>query len=256
MICTSAVNAGVSSKSCRKCYRFGCLPNWHDLVQEMGRVNRLLMATRGADGYYLFLNVPTFIFMWARTQSQSVDAVRARHESVLFEILTFLVLSDKCLHETIEEHIENPATYTSRGPCSDMCSFCTEGNIQYSGKISKEHLVAALTANIFDSGAVKAEKLVTLLTDKSNKHAIKEKVWGKNHAKDDAGKIHGLVLMLIASKLVSLRLTSKALVGNEKIGTKFVEVHLMKCLVKDDDGAHDDLAIHDSTKWKGFHFIE
>ena len=84
----------------------------------------------------------------------------------------------------------------------------------------------------------------------------KKNVWGKNHAKADAGKIHGLVLMLIASKLVSLRLTSKALVGNEKIETKYVEVYLKKFLGKDDDGAHDDLAIHDSTKWKGFHFIE
>ena len=98
---------------------------------------------------------------------------------MLFEILTFLVLSDKCLHETIEEHFKNPATYTSRGPCSDMCSFCTEEHIQYSGKISKEHLIAALTANIFDSGAVKAEKLVTLLTDKSNKHAIKKMSGGE-----------------------------------------------------------------------------
>ena len=32
IICTSAANAGVSNKSCRKCYRFGCPPNWHDLV--------------------------------------------------------------------------------------------------------------------------------------------------------------------------------------------------------------------------------
>ena len=137
-------------------------------------MDRLLMVTCGADGYYLFLNVQTFIFMWARTQSQSVDAVRACHESVLFKILTFLVLSDKCLHETIEEHFENPATCTSRGQCGDMCPFCTEGNIQYSSKISKEHFIAALTANIFDSGAFKAEKLVTLLTDKSNKHTIKK----------------------------------------------------------------------------------
>ena len=149
----------------------------------MGRANRMLLALRGADGYYLFFNVPTFVSMWVRTQTQSVPAVRQRHEYVLFEIIHFLVLSDKCLHGATEEHFENPAMHQSRGPCGDMCSFCAGGNTQFSGKISKDHLIAALTANIFDREAVLADKLVSFLTDKSHMNTIKKNVWGENHAK-------------------------------------------------------------------------
>ena len=126
----------------------------------------------------------------------------------------------------------------------------------YCGKISKAHLIAALTANIFDSGSVRADKLVGLLTDKPNKNTIKKSIWGKNYAGVDAGKIHGLVLMLIASKLITLGLTSKSLVGAKKVETKHVLATLTKCQVDNDNGCHDNFAIHDNTKWKGFQFAQ
>ena len=49
--CTSAANCGVSSKRCNKCYRYGPCPNLHDLLQEMGRVNRLHDALHGSHSY-------------------------------------------------------------------------------------------------------------------------------------------------------------------------------------------------------------
>jgi superfamily II DNA helicase RecQ len=57
MPCTAAAHCGVSSKKCKQCYRYGPCPNWYDLVQEMGRVDRLLNALRGSQCYMLG---PTF----------------------------------------------------------------------------------------------------------------------------------------------------------------------------------------------------
>jgi hypothetical protein len=44
MPCTAAAHCGVSSKKCKQCYGYGPCPNWYDLVQEMGLVDRLLNA--------------------------------------------------------------------------------------------------------------------------------------------------------------------------------------------------------------------
>jgi superfamily II DNA helicase RecQ len=55
MPCTAAAHCGVSSKKCKQCYRYGPCPNWYDLVQEMGRVDRLLNAPRGSQHYRVFL---------------------------------------------------------------------------------------------------------------------------------------------------------------------------------------------------------
>ena len=60
MPCTASAQAGVSSKRCTKCYCYGICPNWHDFVQEIKRVNRLLCAESGSNCYYNYLNVSTF----------------------------------------------------------------------------------------------------------------------------------------------------------------------------------------------------
>eukprot|EP00956_Cyclotella_meneghiniana_P020780 scaffold37108_cov23-Cyclotella_meneghiniana.AAC.3 len=41
MPCTAAAHCGVSSKQNKQCYRYGPVPNWYDMVQEAGRVDRL-----------------------------------------------------------------------------------------------------------------------------------------------------------------------------------------------------------------------
>ena len=192
--------------------------------------------------------------MWMRTQRQTVTAVRVLHEAQLFETLRTLMLPDKCYHESIDEQFEDPATYESRGPCGDNCLFCLR--VQFSGLVSKDHLIAAFTANIFDKGAVRADKLVTLLTDKAHSNAIKKSVWGKNYSKVEPGHIHGLVLMLISADLLSLRLSSKSLIGNKKIQTKNVEIYLTKHEVMDDNGSYSTLSINDSDKWNAFHLIK
>ena len=58
-------------------------------------------------------------------QRESKQAVRTRKEMQLFEVLNFMILPTRCYHEYLEEYFENPATYVTRGPCGNNCSYCT-----------------------------------------------------------------------------------------------------------------------------------
>ena len=122
--CTSAANCGVSSLGCRRCYRYGLPPNLYDLVQEMGRVNRLLDGHPGKHGYHVYLNVSTFLSLWIRSQRQVSVPVRNRNEAQLYEVLRFLILPTGCYHDAIEGHFEQMSTYARRGNCNDQCSYC------------------------------------------------------------------------------------------------------------------------------------
>ena len=124
MPCTWAANYGVSSKRCNKCYRYGLCPNLHDLVQEMGRVNREQNAERGTHSYSMYVCVTTFSSLWIRTQREHNPEVRAQQEAALFEVLHFTMLPKKCYHEFIAEHFENRMSYRSRGPYRYLWSYC------------------------------------------------------------------------------------------------------------------------------------
>jgi superfamily II DNA helicase RecQ len=250
MPCTAAAHCGVSSKKCKQCYRYGPCPNWYDLVQEAGRVDRLLNALRGMQRYTIFLNVPTFLILWLRIQSEENAAVRERHSTQLFEVLRFLVLPDKCYHEAIEEHFENPETYNSRGPCEDNCSYCLGHHVHFAGEVSKAHVIGALQANIFRKGSVDAKRLVSLITDKNHKYKLSRGIWGK---KVESGKVHGLVLMMIASGMLQFELKSQTLIGKNNLKLDHVRVVLAESKIMTSNGACDTLSINDETLWHHFH---
>ncbi len=60
MACTSAANCGVSSKNCTACFRIGPPPSWHEMVQEMGRVDRSHNCEAGSNTYNIYLNLNNF----------------------------------------------------------------------------------------------------------------------------------------------------------------------------------------------------
>eukprot|EP00956_Cyclotella_meneghiniana_P040397 scaffold194423_cov63-Cyclotella_meneghiniana.AAC.1 len=125
-------------------------------------------------GVILCSSSHTFLLLWVRTQTDKTAAIaiRDKNERQLFEVLRFIITPTKYYHEAIEEHFENPKTYESRGPCLDNCSFCTNAHIDFSGRISKQQLIAALQVRIFSNGAVSANKLVSLLTDKRRSYSL------------------------------------------------------------------------------------
>ena len=125
MPCTEAAQCGVSSNRCNKCFRLGLIPSVTMMVQELGRVNRLLMAIPGAHGYYVYANVTSFISLWIRAKRQPLERVRRRHEQQMMSNTRRLLLPTECYHTSIEREFENPSTFVDRGSCGDLCSFCT-----------------------------------------------------------------------------------------------------------------------------------
>jgi hypothetical protein len=188
--------------------------------------------------------------LWVRTQGEEDAALRDRYESQLYQVLRFLIISSKCYHEAIEEHFENPATYELRGPCLDNCTFCCGEHVDLSGAISKQHLMGALQANIFVRGSVPAKNLVTLLTDKRGKFRLRNSIWGKVV---ESGKVHGLVLMMLASGMLQLQLKSPRLLGQKNIKLDNVVVVLARRRVITEDSYIDTLAINDDEVWNHFH---
>ena len=253
MPCTSAANCGVSSKLCTRCYRIGPPPNMLDLVQEMGRVDRSHTGALGENSYHIYLNVPTYIQLWIRTQMDANATIRRRQSEDLLSTLKHLVLPTKCLHQIIEEHFENPANRKDIGPCTNNCSFCLAGDgVRVSGKVSKKKLVSILQANVFVDGSVPADKLVGMFTSDKGKH-LRSNIWCGLSTKNP-GKAHGLVLMMVAARLIHLRFHSSYVpTPGQLVSMSKVEFALSKEVVYGDDGERcDSLSICIDSNWDAF----
>lgn len=142
---------------------------------------------------------------------------------------------------SIEEHFENPATYETRGACEDNCTYCTDKHIEISGRISRIHLIGVLLTKIFGKGDVPATKLVTLITDKKGSHKIRSDIWGKG-VNVDLGKVHGLVLMLLAAGMIELSIPP-VLVGKKGVKPNQVRVILATRIIKTPEGDCENLAM-------------
>ena len=68
---TSAANCGVSSNNCYRLYRVGPPPSLYDLVQEMGRVDRVRDLLPGENRYEIHVSVSLFISLYVRVMSVS-----------------------------------------------------------------------------------------------------------------------------------------------------------------------------------------
>ena len=253
MPCTSAANCGVSSSRCHRCYRYGPCPNWHDFNQEIGRVNRLHLGEPGENSYSAYLNAVSFLSLYVRTQTESNLKVRARKERHLMQLLKFLILPTQCYHEGLEQHFENPFTYASRGRCGNMCSFCNDDYLSFTGTLSRRNLTGALQAEIFHRGSVSASKLVGFITDKKEEYKIKESIFGDADA--DSGRVNALVLQLFAAGILSLEV-DKAKVGKDNLRLKDVSVSMARVKVTFRGKQHTELAINDDKYWVAFNLTK
>ena len=152
-----SVEYRVPSKQCNTCFRYGFIPPPTMMAQELGRVNRSLLAFSGAHGYYVYANVSTFISLWVRAQRHPSPRVCRRHEEQLMTNSKRLILPTECYHTSIEREFENPCTFVDRGDCGSLCSYCTGGSKEFTKQFSKSRLKAALMSNIFDKGSVMAK---------------------------------------------------------------------------------------------------
>jgi hypothetical protein len=125
--------------------------------------------------------------------------------------------------------------------------------LDFAGCISKPHLIGALQANIFLKGSVNANKLVSLLTDRKGKFRLSKSIWGKIV---ESGKVHGLVLMMLATGMLELQLKSTRLLGTANISLDNIIVVLGKRRIAAGDDFIDTLAITDDSLWDHFHLRE
>ncbi|KAL3759766.1 hypothetical protein ACHAWU_007510 [Discostella pseudostelligera] len=206
MACTSAANCGVSSSSCDSCFRVGPPPNLYDLFQELGRVDRGLDAEHGEHFYRIYLNVPTYLSLWLRIQSEADRTVRERKETELSATIKLLVLPNECYHTSIAQYFQRPTGNVddySEG-CNKNCSYCCGDHKEFTGRISRKKLVNILTATIFISGTISAGKLVGMVSStkkNSTNSEIKRQIWC-GRATVEPREIHGLVLQLIAARMI------------------------------------------------------
>lgn len=122
----------------------------------------------------------------------------------------------------------------------------------FSGRISKQQLIAALQVRIFSNGAVSANKLVSLLTDKRRSYSLRMNVWGKAV---DPGKVHGFVFMMLATGILESKVKSQKLIGTDDLKLGHVEVGLGKTtIVATNDEMVETLAILDDAIWDQFFF--
>ena len=92
------------------------------MVQEMGRVDRLLNCEDGTNSYRIYFNLNTFLSLWLRVHAEPNEIVRSRLMDNLMDILKVLVLPQRCYHDMIEERFEHPALYDSTPSCNNQCS--------------------------------------------------------------------------------------------------------------------------------------
>jgi hypothetical protein len=132
-----------------------------------------------------------------------------------------------------------------------VCSYCLGHHVHFAGEVSKAHVIGALQANIFRKGSVDAKRLVLLITDKNHKYEVSQGIWGK---KVESGKVHGLVLMMIASGILQFELKSQTVHDNkDDLKLDHVRVVLTEPKITASNGACDTLSINDETLRHHFH---
>ncbi len=190
MACTSAANCGVSSKRCTACFRIGPLPSWHEMVQEMGRVDRSHTCEEGSNTYNIYLNLNNFLTLWLRVHAEPNKSVCVRLMDDLMDIFKLLVLPRCCYHNVIEEYFEHPTSYESEPSCNNQCLFCDGTYANMCGPISKARLIALSTISVVENGNVSAMSLLSMISSPSNER-VKEAIWrGKKDV--TAGSVHAL----------------------------------------------------------------
>ena len=125
MPATSTANCGVSSAKCYRSYRIGPPPSMYDLVQEIGRVDRVGDLPPGANTYEIHLSVPLFVSLFVRVMSVPDKAERNKQLVAIYEVLAITMVPTLCQHSTMELYFERDTQASDKSPCGKFCSFCT-----------------------------------------------------------------------------------------------------------------------------------
>lgn len=208
---TSAANAGMSSNWLKHCKHKGMPPNLYEMLQEMGRVNRLLLGLPGMHTFELHVSVDSHVSLFVRIMTSSIAAERRQLLQQMQEVLVRLFdpLSG-CFHSSLEQYFE--LQVTPKTPCNQFCSNCLNEIPKQTGTFKKKKLISALATEIFTNGKTPRYKDVI----KSIK-GKKETIFQKGHVPDKKmGPIHALVLQLLAKGILALGVMDMTKIGTKK----------------------------------------
>ena len=176
--------------------------------------------------------------------------MKDRTNDELHSILRCLVLPEQCFHSLIENHFENPRRNDTKDGCNDQCSYCDGSYRNFGARLSKSQLIAVLTTHVFSKGLLPAMSLISRISSKENK-LIKQAIWKGKGGQVNAGHVHTLELMLIASKILKLSVPPNSKeANNNKIPLKSIEIGLAKEYVNVGDDFKT-LSIYVDANWEG-----
>ena len=248
MPATSAANCGVSSAKCYRSYRVGPPPSLYDLVQEMGRVDRVGDLPPGANRYEIHLSVPLFVSLFVRVMSVSDKVERNKQLVGIYEVLSAIMVPTGCQHSSMELYFEHDTNATDKVPCEKFCSFCTGRVKKHAGEFQRDNLREIMMADLFNDSPPTFEHVLKFFKTNKTKIYVKGKV-----PKRLAGQYHGLFLQLLANGIFELVVEEKETknIGTDKLLGKHVVVKLGRRI---NANGISGLAIMQDCAWAGISY--
>mmetsp|Transcript_34370 Transcript_34370/g.70251 ORF Transcript_34370/g.70251 Transcript_34370/m.70251 type:complete len:556 (-) Transcript_34370:131-1798(-) len=175
------------------------------LAQKFGRAGR-------ADGEgfecLVVLSVPNVNFLLVRIEASTSASDRKRQRDDLIAVLRLLLLSDTCIHSTLELEFGDPfkrslgadAAGERPDPCGNMCRVC-RGDLRLQPRVSRDAVVDILTGELL-GGPRSSMDLVDALWKYRADVWDSHPVTSKDHA-------HRVVLQLIAAKILFFKVTKQ-----------------------------------------------
>ena len=225
---TKALQCGVSGNLIKHAFKKGFPGNLYELVQELGRVDRLRNAEPGTNTYEVHVSFESYISLFIRIMQNTDAKERSVQLSQLAEVVEFLIIPSKCYHTVIEDYFERDEQ-PDKSNCGSCCSFCLGENNDFTGKVYKKSILHVLLTKLFGTGkAPSCPELIKVL--KSGKGKI---FHPDNMPKRNMGQIHGLALQLVGKGIICLDVDDKTKIGTHQLTKKNL---VIKLLNKDDDG--------------------
>ena len=215
---TSAANSGVSSNQLKTAMHKGFPFSYHDLVQEMGRVNRTQLMDDCC--FQIHASLSCFISAFVRIMTNKESSERARTASHLWDVLRLLITPEQCYHKSIEKYFE--WNVHTPGQCENMCSYCCGATKTFTGLVNRMQVVGVLTAVFHANPEVHPDVLKEAIKSSKKKIFVVPSKF--------MGQIHGLILQMIANNILSLHVGDSNKLGKDTLTTKDVVVKLSTTL--------------------------
>jgi superfamily II DNA helicase RecQ len=256
VIGTEAIDCGISSNRCRTAARDGPPASLVQIVQQMGRVARCHLPDEVNDLYCVVLSVQSFIQMVSRildNESAEQPASASQQQlNDLFAALRFLALNKNCYHATLESHFSCPDIIAEqtfvvadarcsdpRPSCGNSCSICSGERAHFFPKVNKTALVQTLEQAFADVSSARPQKMKDLCI------YLNQKARRKKIGTSSARETNGLLLQLIAAKIVQFHVISDASNDKREIGWKLGRVE------NDTSATGDDFVYRLDQSWDG-----